>query len=229
MPAAANWQAALARQWRHHQILKVLGICGFTWIFFIGYFHVLRNPLRPVTVMPLTPLDGWIDFHPWAIWPYASLWIYVGVAPALLPTLHALARYGAWVAALCASGLVCFLLWPTAVPPPGSEVSAAVAEFASLAVLRGVDAAGNACPSLHVATAVFGACWNHRLLSALGTPGWLRAISLSWLLAIVWSTVALRQHVVIDVAAGVALGWLFAALSLRYGPAPRAAPGVERL
>ena len=208
----------MARQWRHRQALKVAGICAFTALFFAGYFHLLRHPPSPPVAVPLTALDRWFDYHPAAVWPYISLWIYVGVAPALLPSLAALLRYGAWAAALCACGLGLFALWPTALPPgwvptPSSGQAAEV-------LLRGMDAPGNACSSMHVATALFSAIWIHRLLRAFGAPAWTRLINAVWLAAIVWSTLALRQHVVLDVLAGAALGMAFGALSLRWGPAP---------
>jgi hypothetical protein len=206
------------RQWLQNPVLKVVGICSFTWVFFIGYFHLLRNPSGPPLPMPLTPLDHWIGYRPQAIWAYVSLWVYVGVAPALLPSLRALVLYGAWAAALCAAGLACFWLWPTAVP--ASFVPADHGVDPMLMLLRGVDAAGNACPSLHVATAVFAAAWLARLLAAFGAPAWPHALNGLWLALIVWSTVALRQHVVLDVVAGVLLGLAFALPSLRWGPAP---------
>ena len=46
----------------------------------------------------------------------------------------------------------------------------------------------------------------------------LAANNLAWLLAIAWSTVAIRQHVVLDAVAGAALGTLFAALSIWLSP-----------
>jgi hypothetical protein len=46
-----------------------------------------------------------------------------------------------------------------------------------------------------------------------------------WLLAIVWSTVAVRQHVVLDVVAGLGWGLLFAALSHRLSPGIAWRPG----
>lgn len=206
------------RQWRHHQVLKALGICAFTSVFFIGYFHLLRNPSGPPLEMPLTGLDRWIAYRPKAIWAYASLWVYVGVAPALLPSVRALLLYGAWIAALCATGLLCFWLWPTAVP--AGFIPADHGSDPALVLLRGVDASGNACPSLHVATAVFSAAWLARLLAAFRAPAWTQGLNALWLALIVWSTVALRQHVVLDAAAGAVLGLAFVLPSLRWGPAP---------
>lgn len=211
--AAPPWARTLARQWRHHPLLRIAGICVFTWLFFIAYFELLREPVRPVTVMPLTALDHWIPFQPGAIWAYVSLWVYVGLAPGLLPTVGAALRYAAWAALLCGSGLLCFFLWPTAVPPAAQWADAGLATHAGFTLLRGIDAAGNACPSLHVAVAVFSAMWIRRVLAAAGAPLPLHLLNLAWLLAITWSTLAVRQHVVLDVLAGAALGVFFGAIS----------------
>lgn len=193
--------------------LKFLGISGFMWIFFMAYFHVLRNPMQPVMDMPLTALDTWIPFQPWAFWAYASLWVYVGIPAGAAPDMRSLLRHGAWAAALCTTGLACFTLWPTAVPAAGMAVGSAA--HAGFAVLQGLDAPGNACPSLHVATALFAAAWNHRLLRDLGAARWAHAVNVAWAALIVYSTLAIKQHVVLDVLGGTLLAAVFAGLSLR--------------
>ena len=197
--------------------IKAVGTTVFMWLFFVGYFHLLRQPSQPPIEMPLTALDRWIDFQPWALWPYVSLWFYVTLPPGLLTTFRSLLAYGAWVGALCLAGLACFYLWPTAVP--ARDLPAGVAAFE---VLRGVDAAGNACPSLHVAAATFSAFWLDRLLRALALPAWWRAVNVLWYALIVWSTLATRQHVWWDVLAGLALALLFTPASRRWIEVPRA-------
>jgi hypothetical protein len=215
-PAGAGWAQELGVLMRRHFLLKTAGICLFMWVFFIAYFHLLREPARPVFTMPLTAIDGWVGFSTAALWPYASLWLYVGIAPGLMPSLHALLRYGIWAAGLCISGLLIFWFAPTAVPlrPLPAEALA----HPGFALLQGVDAAGNACPSLHVAAAVFNAFWVRHLLAVVGAPGWLRLLNGGWLLAIVWSTLATHQHVALDAAAGALLGAAFAGAALRWGP-----------
>jgi hypothetical protein len=222
-PEAASppWRAELGNRMADRLVIKVVSVSVFVALFFQGYFHTLRQPVNPVTTMPLTPLDTWIPFEPWAIVPYFSLWFYVGIAPGLLLRWRDLIVYGLWAAALCAGGLAIFHAWPTEVPARAPEM----AGLPGFALLAGVDGAGNACPSLHVATAVFTATWVERLLRAVGAPGALRAINLLWLLAIVWSTVAVRQHVVLDVVAGLGWGLLFAALSHRLSPGIAWRPG----
>lgn len=211
-PPAAAWKAELSLRFWRYLPLKFAGISAFMWVFFLGYFHTLRNPVYPVLEMPLTLLDQWIPFQPQALAAYLSLWLYVGIAPGLLLTLRELIVYGLWAAALCVAGLACFYFWPTAVPLRTLDVSG----FPGFAMLQGVDAAGNACPSLHVATAMFTALWVERLLRIIQAPAGLRWLNALWFVAIAWSTVAIRQHVVLDAVGGIALGALFAALSIRW-------------
>ena len=105
-----------------------------------------------------------------------------------------------------------FLLWPTAVPPAAVNWS----QHPSFAFLKSADAAGNACPSLHVAFAVFSAVWFARLLGAMGAGPAARALNWLWCLGILYSTIATRQHVALDVLAGAALGAAVAAVHLRW-------------
>jgi membrane-associated phospholipid phosphatase len=210
--AAAEVRRDLVHRLRALPILKgtvmTLGMTGF----FVAYFHVLRHPVFPVTEMPRIALDHWIPFTPQALWIYFTLWFYVALTPALLASRRELMGYAGWIGALCAFGLALFWAFPTAVPPPVIEPGA----HAGFGVLHGVDAAGNACPSLHVATAVFSAAWLHRLLVQMRVgPAW-RVLNVIWAVAIVWSTMAVRQHVVLDVVGGLALGALFAVPALRW-------------
>ena len=187
------------------------------WVFFIGYFHVLRHPVRPVTEMPLTPLDQWVTFEPLALVAYVSLWVYVGIPAGLLPSLRQLVVYGLWVGALCTTGLVVFYAFPTAVPQPFLPVD--VALYPGFALLQGVEAAGTACPALHVAPALFSACWLDRLLRQYAAPWQPRALNALWVVLIIYSTMAIKQHVALDVAGGALLALLFVWPSMRWFPA----------
>lgn len=181
-------------------------------VFFIVYLWVLNHPIFPLTVMPLTALDRLIPFQPAALPLYLSLWFYVSLAPALLIDRRELLSYGLAAVALSVIGLGLFLLWPTAVPPFDIDW----AQHPSLSFLKAADAAGNACPSLHVAFAVFTALWFERIVRQLGAGPLTRVFNWLWCLGIVYSTVAIRQHVVLDVLAGIALGALVALVHLRW-------------
>jgi membrane-associated phospholipid phosphatase len=192
--------------------LKAVGTTAFMWLFFIGYFHTLREPAFPVTVMPRTPLDDWIGLQPWSLWPYLSLWFYVSLPPALMPDRASLVRYGIAVGLLLITGLALFWAFPTAVPPSDIDVGA----HPGFALLQGLDAAGNACPSMHVASAAFAALWLARHVREMGLPRWTAWLNWIWFIAIAWSTVATRQHVVVDVIGGLVLGGLAGWASLRW-------------
>lgn len=211
-PPRPAWGASLWRRIWRFLLLKVIGISAFMWLFFQGYFYTLRYPAHPVFEMPLTALDRLIAFQPQALAIYVSLWFYVGVAPGLMWTLRELVVYGLWAALLCIIGLLCFHFWPTAVPPRTIDVTA----WPGFALLQGVDAAGNACPSLHVATAMFSALWITRLLRTVQAPPAMQWLNWVWFVAIAWSTVAIRQHVVLDAVAGAALGAAVATVALRF-------------
>jgi PAP2 superfamily len=210
------WTTQLWQRMRGYFWLKAIGISLFMWVFFIAYFHLLRNPAFPVTEMPLTALDHAIPFQPGSVIAYLTLWIYVGIPPGLLLGFRQLLVYGLWAAGLCLSGLACFYFFPTTVPALALDPD--LARFPAFELLQGVDAAGNACPSLHVATAMFSAIWIDRLLREMTAPMALRTLNGAWFMLIVYSTLATKQHVVLDVAAGVPLGIVFALAALRWRP-----------
>ena len=224
--AASTWSSDIGRRVRRHFLLKVVGTTAYVWLFFIGYFHLLRQPAYAATVMPLTALDHLVPFQPQLLVAYFSLWFYVGIAPGLQPTFRDLFSYGVWVGALCLTGLSLFYFWPTQIPP----MTAGPTGFPGFAVLQGIDAAGNACPSLHVAVSIFTAIWVDYVLREVRAPLLLRFANAAWFAAIAYSTLAIRQHVVLDVVAGALLGSAFAFASLRWRPGrARRARQRERL
>jgi len=204
------WATALAARMRCHFLLKVLGTTVVICLFFVAYFHLLHHPEHAVTSVPLTALDRIIPFEPAALFVYLTLWLYVGAGPGLQPNLRALVAYGVWIGGLCAAGLVIFLIWPTNVPSTGVDPS----QYAGFSMLRGVDAAGNAFPSMHVATATFTMFRLQDVWRRIGAPVLVQVVDLTWCSAIVLSTLFIKQHVVLDVISGALLGASFAVASL---------------
>ena len=207
----AWYRQAAARIWRNLP-LKIVGTPAVITMFFAAYHHLLNHPRFPVTAMPLTALDDVIRFWPPALILYVSLWVYVTVPSALLPTVRELLYYTGTIGAVCLVGLVCFFFWPTAVPPPAVDRAA----YPGFDVLTGLDAAGNACPSLHVATALFAAVWLDALLREMGAGRGVRGASWAWCVGIVYSAMATKQHVALDALAGATLGLVGAVLAVSY-------------
>jgi membrane-associated phospholipid phosphatase len=72
-----------------------------------------------------------------------------------------------------------------------------------------------------VAFAVFTALWFGRLLRGLGAGRAARELNWAWCAGIVYSTVAIRQHVALDALAGAVLGAGVAWAHMRaMGPRP---------
>jgi len=206
------WYRQAAAVLPRHAYLKGIGTTLFISLFFGAYFYLLKDPAYPTTVMPITWLDHLIGFQPLALPMYLSLWVYVSLPPALLATRRDLYGYGMAMAATCLAGLIVFYFWPTAVPAANIDW----AHYPDVDFLKSLDASGNACPSLHVTTAVFSGIWLYHLLRRFGAPLWILSINWIWCIGIVYSTLATRQHVAVDVLAGLLLGILAAYLSLRY-------------
>jgi membrane-associated phospholipid phosphatase len=206
------WWRQAAAVIPRHVYLKSIGTTLFISLFFGAYFYLLKQPAYPTTVMPITLLDRLIGFQPLALPMYLSLWVYVSLPPALLATRRELYSYGLAMAGTCLAGLIVFYLWPTAVPAANIDW----ALYPEVDFLKRMDASGNACPSLHVTTAVFSGIWLHHLLRRFGAPLWILIFNWAWCTGIVYSALATRQHVAVDVLAGLVLGVLAAALSLRH-------------
>ena len=120
--ALSPWTAEIGLRMRKLFWLKLIGTTAITCLFFVGYFHVLRNPVHPVAVMPLTALDRWVGFQPEALYVYLTLWLYIGFGPGLQRSFRELNVYGLWLGAMCLTGLAFFRFWPTAVPPLDMDV-----------------------------------------------------------------------------------------------------------
>ncbi len=214
LPASKNyppWHHELRHRltiiWFAKMLATTLGITTFLF----AYFWVLHHPFFAITLMPLTALDHMISLRPEALPLYLSLWVYISFGPALLKNARELIAYGMATLGLSVIGLGIFLLWPTAVPT--FEVDWSL--HPSMSFLKNLDLAGNACPSMHVAFAVFTAIWLEHVLREMGTGRVLRIFNWLWCIGILYSTVATRQHVILDVLAGTFLGMVVAMAHLR--------------
>ena len=170
-----------------------------------GAPYVLLNlhPTGPAVTLAGTAIDAAIPFWPGWAWVYASFYALVAL-PLLLARSRAEAwRYvGAGVAA-AALGALAFALWPTlVVRPPAPDGSL-------LAWVQGVDSPLNACPSLHAALVTVAL-----LALAPRRHAWA---ALLWGAAILASAALVKQHLVVDLLLGGALGLATSAWLLRPG------------
>jgi membrane-associated phospholipid phosphatase len=216
-----HWIAGLGLRLRTLVLVKMLGTFVGIYGFFLLYFWVMHSRAGHAATVPMTPIDSWIGVSQLALLPYASLWLYVSVAPALALTMAALRTYIAGALTMAGIGLGTFWVFPTTTPSFGVDWSA----YPALHFLKATDAGGNAFPSLHVAFAAHTAVVIASELRSFGAPRWVHGGNWIWCVAIVYSTMATRQHVVIDVIGGLLVAWVAVRLC---GPRLRTADPVAR-
>jgi PAP2 superfamily len=211
-----RWAAELGMRIRKNTVLSIVGTTAFNALFFVGYLYIQQHPLHMPITIPATSLDRLISYQPQLFSAYVSLWIYVGAGPALQRSYSEVAAYTLWMAALCVAGLGIFCLWPTQVPP----LPHGAATSSGLSMLHRLDHTGNACPSMHVATATFTLVRLDEVFRSIRAPLFFRSVNSAWFVVIVYSTLAIKQHMALDVAAGALLGLMFVLPSLRWRPKP---------
>ncbi len=190
-----------------------VGIC-------VPYFLLQHAVLWPPQRVPVTPLDGWVAFDPRWVWPYASLALLVPLAPLLALRRSELRRYAVGLALLCAACFATFLLFPVEGPRPAVPVEGLYGWIVS------VDRPSNSLPSLHAGLTVYSLLFGWRVLrDGLQDGGRRRVLAGAWLWGglILYSTLATKQHWLVDLPAGALVAWGAHALAWR-----RAADRVVR-
>lgn len=201
---------ALQDGFAHQTWIKAIGHTVAITVFFMAYFHVAENPMFEVTTMPSLPLDDWTPLIASSVWIYFSLWVYICLPASLMTTGVLLWQYFLGSLVLAVAGLWIFLLWPTQTPDWPVDWSQ---QPAAIRFLKNEDLSRNACPSLHVAYALFAGCWLDMMLRRVRAGRGWRWGNVFWALAIIISTLTTKQHVVIDLVFGALLGGLIFAVN----------------
>ncbi|MDR6886422.1 MULTISPECIES: phosphatase PAP2 family protein [Variovorax] len=212
------WLRALGRRCLALWPLKLVGNTVATIGFFPLYFWIMKNAGQPWT-LPLTAFDRLVAFWPALLPVYLSLWAYIALPVFLAKDRREFQGFALSCAVMTFISLAVFWFVPTAIPNFTIDATPGT----SLHFLKSVDAAGNAFPSLHVSFSVLACVVLARQLRDVAAPMWLRAFNIAWAAAIVYSTMAVRQHVLVDVLGGLALGIAFG-LASRPRHAVAAAP-----
>jgi len=153
-------------------------------------------------------LDQLVPFNASAIWLYLSFFLLVPAAYliAVPERLKPLARSMQLSAAV--AGIV-FVVWPTTLVYPA--IPSGTMSGIVLDALATSDSSYNCLPSLHGALTLqcVVALWQQ-------DRPWRSAIVLVWGLAVMWSVVAARRHLSIDLSAGMMLGAVCAWSATRF-------------
>lgn len=214
-----TWTHELGRRVRTLLALKMLANLSGIAAFFYAYFWIMRHPLSAATVIPVTWIDDLVPFSPQSFFLYASLWVYVALGSLFTKDGRELAAWAAACFSMIIVGLGIFMALPTKIPDFAVDWS----QYPSLEFLKAVDASGNALPSLHAAFAVFTGVVLHGQLTAIRAPRAVLACNVLWCLGIVYSAMATRQHLALDVIAGAVLAGAVSIAYLSAGRAPNTA------
>jgi len=172
--------------------LLVYGGCNW---FTQQHDHRVRLHLDAELTLPLVPAMSLV---------YLSMNVLLWMAPFVLPSRRQLFALAMALAGTILAAAPFFLLFPAmdAFPTPDAEALSIWALPFGLA--RAMALEHNFFPSLHIAlTVVAAAAYTHGGRSRLARVVWW-----SWAGAIAVSTILTHQHYLVDVPAGVLLGWL---------------------
>jgi membrane-associated phospholipid phosphatase len=184
--------------WAERVALVALGVSSFA-PFVAAAQHAIGRAaaLAPLAIDRVIPLvKGW-EFV------YAAVFFVVFVPVAQVRDRRLLRAVALGIVAMQFAACSVFFLWPTRIERPIDEVLPA-RSFLDWAVGLNfaLDPPVNCFPSLHVANAVFVALVARRLDRRVG------AFCLAAALAIALSTLFVKAHLAIDVAAGALLAWV---------------------
>lgn len=192
--------------------LKAVGTMSFIALFFVLYFYLLTHHFFPITIIPISIIDEWISFDGQFLYLYLSLWVYVSLPAAVMKTKKELFQYGFYAAILSAVGIVFYIFFPTTIP----QINADWGGSSDMSWLKSMDMGGNAFPSMHVASAVFSFFWFNEQLKEMRGAKIISYVSFLWCMGIIYSTLAIKQHLLIDVLGGLVLGISVALLTLQH-------------
>lgn len=198
--------ASIGRRLRAELPTKIAVLLGLAIGICVPYFLLQRIALFPTRSVPVTPLDAWIPFEPTWVWVYGSIALLVPLAPLLAIRPEDLVRYARGLALLCVTCFAIFLVAPVLGPRPPESPPHPV-----YSGLVAIDRAFNSMPSLHAGLALYSVLFGYRIVRDDLSPRtracvWLAAAV--WSAAILYSTVATRQHWALDLPPGMLIAWL---------------------
>jgi membrane-associated phospholipid phosphatase len=146
-----------------------------------------------------------------SVWIYHS-WLFLPIAVAFFMTHWEMLKRFAWgMFAVNAVSFLVFLCMPTEAPRPTDLADAPLLYLWTIQM----DQPTNACPSLHASVTMLSTIFAMVVLGRFRSAWVWRGLVLLWAGGILWSTLATRQHVFIDIAAGSTLGAIVAFIALR--------------
>ena len=186
------------------QLYWVIYLCWFFWLDF-----TVKNPKYIIH----SPLDDFIPFNEWFIFPYASWFFLLAGVTALLWWFDT-ASYDK-LCLMMFSGmtfcLIIYMILPNGldIRPTAESVGRSNIAMTLMQLIWKADSSVNVCPSIHCQSSACMAIAFAGSELAKDRPA-LKALAFVWAALICASTVFTKQHSIIDVFCGlaVALVWV---------------------
>jgi len=162
------------------------------------YLILQQFSLYPVIWLEETHLDRMIPWQPNSVYVYFSYYLFMLWGCLTISSNH-FVRLLRNICIVVLISHLCFFFIPTGLMREGSHIAEAPQLYQWLVSW---EKPRNCLPSLHASLATLSmlALWSKAVS--------LRVLAVLWWIAILWSTLALKQHVIVDSAAGVVLATL---------------------
>lgn len=183
------------------------------WFVYLIWFFTLDALVQDPKYIIHSPLDDYIPFNEWFVFPYCSWFVLLALVLALLwwndtPSYDRLCLSMFSGMSLC---LILYMLFPNGLQlrPDPATLGRDNPALWLMRLLWAADPSNNVCPSIHcqstgcMALAMWysSLAYRHR---------WVRPVTAVWAAAICASTLFTKQHAVVDVVMGLAMAavWL---------------------
>lgn len=183
------------------------------WFVYLIWFFTLDALVQDPKYIIHSPLDDYIPFNEWFVFPYCSWFVLLALVLALLwwndtPSYDRLCLSMFSGMSLC---LILYMLFPNGLQlrPDPATLGRDNPALWLMRLLWAADSSNNVCPSIHcqstgcMALAMWysSLAYRHR---------WVRPVTAVWAAAICASTLFTKQHAVADVVMGLAVAavWL---------------------
>lgn len=178
------------------------------WVVYLVWFFWLDLTITDPKYIIHSPIDDFIPFNEWFVFPYCSWFLLLAAVTALL-WWNDTESYDKLCLMMFSGMTFCLILYMVLpngldIRPTAEAVGRDNIAMQIMQLLWKADASVNVCPSIHCQSSGCMALAFSQSRLAKGRPG-LKVLAWVWAALICASTVFTKQHSILDVVCGLAL------------------------
>lgn len=178
------------------------------WVVYLVWFFWLDLTITDPKYIIHSPIDDFIPFNEWFVFPYCSWFLLLAAVTALL-WWNDTESYDKLCLMMFSGMTFCLILYMVLpngldIRPTAEAVGRDNIAMQIMQLLWKADASVNVCPSIHCQSSGCMALAFSQSRLAKGRPG-LKVLAWVWAALICASTVLTKQHSILDVVCGLAL------------------------